>query len=74
MNDEMRKISELLDNQRADKYPLEKYDSIGSPESAAWMATKKQAEARSTPSICSFRACSTHGFSRRHIRMPGSKA
>jgi CO/xanthine dehydrogenase Mo-binding subunit len=29
MNDEMRKISELLDNQRADKYALNQYDAIG---------------------------------------------
>jgi hypothetical protein len=29
MNDEMKKISELLDNQRADKYPLDQYHSIG---------------------------------------------
>jgi CO/xanthine dehydrogenase Mo-binding subunit len=29
MNEEKRKISELLDNTRADKYPLDKYDSIG---------------------------------------------
>ncbi len=29
MKEEMRKISELMDNQRADKYPLENYGSIG---------------------------------------------
>jgi CO/xanthine dehydrogenase Mo-binding subunit len=29
MNEEMRKISEMLDNLKADKYPLERYDSIG---------------------------------------------
>ena len=29
MNEDMQKISELLDNLKADKYPLNKYDSIG---------------------------------------------
>jgi CO/xanthine dehydrogenase Mo-binding subunit len=29
MNDEIQKISELLDNQRADKYPLDQYNAIG---------------------------------------------
>ena len=29
MKEEMRKISELMDNQKADKYPLENYESIG---------------------------------------------
>jgi hypothetical protein len=28
-SDEMSKIQELFDNLRADKYPLEKYNSIG---------------------------------------------
>jgi len=32
MKEEMRKISELMDNQRADKYPLENYGSIGRRE------------------------------------------
>lgn len=31
VQDEARKISELLDNMRADKYPLEKYNFIGRP-------------------------------------------
>ena len=29
MKEEMRKISELLDNLNADKYPLQNYDLIG---------------------------------------------